>query len=133
MSDSPNQITRADIEDAILARVIEDPAFAAHLKADPKAALCGMFDTEIPADLQISVFEETPNHLMIRIPVMFTDEISESELEGVAGGACTPLAKIKIPTIIQKGALNMGASAAGSEGTWGVERAVHETRRAARY
>ena len=93
MSDSPNQITRADIEDAILARVIEDPAFAAHLKADPKAALCGMFDAEIPADLQISVFHETPNHLMIRIPVMFTDEISEGELEGVAGGACTPLAK----------------------------------------
>jgi hypothetical protein len=133
MSDSPNQITRADIEDAILARVIEDPAFAAHLKADPKAALCGMFDTEIPADLQISVFEETPNHLMIRIPVMFTDEISESELEGVAGGACTPLAKIKIPTIVKKGALNMGASAAGSGVTWGIERAVHETRRAARY
>ena len=133
MSDSPNQITRADIEDAILARVIEDPAFAAHLKADPKAALCGMFDTEIPADLQISVFEETPNHLMIRIPVLFTDEISESELEGVAGGACTPLAKIKIPTIIKKGALNMGASAAGSGVTWGIERAVHETRRAARY
>jgi hypothetical protein len=116
-----------------LARVIEDPAFAAHLKADPKAALCGMFDTEIPADLQISVFEETPNHLMIRIPVMFTDEISESELEGVAGGACTPLAKIKIPTIVKKGALNMGASAAGSGVTWGIERAVHETRRAARY
>jgi hypothetical protein len=133
MSDSPNQITRADIEDAILARVMEDPAFAAHLKADPKAALCGMFDTEIPADLQISVFEETPNHLMIRIPVMFTDEISESELEGVAGGACTPLAKIKIPTIVKKGALNMGASAAGSGVTWGIERAVHETRRAARY
>jgi hypothetical protein len=133
MSDSPNQITRADIEDAILARVIEDPAFAAHLKADPKAALCGMFDTEIPADLQISVFEETPNHLMIRIPVMFTDEISESELEGVAGGACTPLAKIKIPTIVKKGALNMGASAAGSGVTWGIERAVHETRRAAGY
>jgi hypothetical protein len=133
MSDSPNQITRADIEDAILARVIEDPAFAAHLKADPKAALCGIFDTEIPADLQISVFEETPNHLMIRIPVMFTDEISESELEGVAGGACTPLAKIKIPTIVKKGALNLGASAAGSGVTWGIERAVHETRRAARY
>jgi hypothetical protein len=133
MSDSPNQITRADVEEAILARVMEDPAFAAHLKADPKAALCGMFDTEIPADLQISVFEETPNHLMIRIPVMFTDEISESELEGVAGGACTPLAKIKIPTIVKKGALNMGASAAGSGVTWGIERAVHETRRAARY
>ena len=117
MSDSPNQITRADIEDAILARVIEDPAFAAHLKADPKAALCGMFDTEIPADLQISVFEETPNHLMIRIPVMFTDEISESELEGVAGGACTPFALIKKATLIKAavgGGKAVGSAAVGA-------------------
>ena len=133
MSDSPNQISRADIEDAILARVMEDPAFAAHLKTDPKAALCGMFDTEIPADLQISVFEETPNHLMIRIPVMFTGEISESELEGVAGGACTPLAKIKIPGIVKKSAAQIGGSAAGGLASWGAKEAVTRTRRAAGY
>ena len=133
MSDSPHQITRADVEEAILARVIEDPAFAAHLKADPKAALCGMFDAEIPADLQISVFQETPNHLMIRIPLMFTDEISETELEGVAGGACTPLAKIKIPKLVKTAAGQLGGAVVSGGASWGAQEAVTRVRRAARY
>jgi hypothetical protein len=81
MSDSPAEITRAAFEEVILAKVIENPAFAARLKADPKAALCEAFDVEFPADLQISVFQETPNHLMLRIPLMMTDEIAESELD----------------------------------------------------
>ena len=91
MSDSPNQISRADVEDVILAKVAEDPAFAARLKADPKAVLSEMFGTKLPADLQISVFQETPTHLMLRLPGPVSDELSESMLEGVAGGACTPL------------------------------------------
>jgi hypothetical protein len=86
MSDSPAEITRAAFEEVILAKVIENPAFAARLKADPKAALREAFDVEFPADLQISVFQETPNHLMLCIPLMMTDEIAESGLEGVAGG-----------------------------------------------
>ena len=81
MSDSSGQVSRADVENGILAKVMEDPAFAARLKADPKAALREAFDVEFPADLQISVFQETPNHLMLRIPLMMTDEIAESELD----------------------------------------------------
>jgi hypothetical protein len=86
MSDSPAEITRAAFEEVILAKVIENPAFAARLKADPKAALREAFDVEFPADLQISVFQETPNYLMLCIPLMMTDEIADSELEAVAGG-----------------------------------------------
>ena len=91
MSDSPSQISRADVEDVILAKVAEDPAFAARLKADPKAVLSEMFGIKLPADLQISVFQETPTHLMLRLPGPVSDELSESMLEGVAGGLCTPV------------------------------------------
>jgi hypothetical protein len=91
MSDSPNQISRADVEDIILAKVAEDPAFAARLKADPKAVLSEMFGTKLPADLQISVFQETPNHLMLRLPAPVSDELSDSVLEGVAGGLYRPI------------------------------------------
>jgi hypothetical protein len=133
MSDTPVAITRADIEEVILARVIEDPAFAAHLKADPKAALCGMFDVEIPADLQISVFEESANHLMIRIPLMITDEVSEGELEGVSGGLCTPIKKIVVPKIIKKAAGQLAGSVVGSGVSWGAGEAVTRVRRAAKY
>jgi hypothetical protein len=109
MSDTPGVITRADIEEVILTKVVEDPAFAARLKADPKAALREAFETELPDELQITVFQESANHLMIRIPLMITDEVSESELEGVAGGACTPFAKIKVGKLIAK-AVSAGVS-----------------------
>ena len=117
MSDTPVPITRADIEDVILTKFVEDPDFAARLKADPKAALHEAFGTELPDELQVSVFQETPNHLMIRIPLMLTDEISESELEGVAGGACTTLAKIKLAKLIEKVASKTIASGV----TYGIQ------------
>ena len=75
----------------MLAKAVEDPAFAVRLRADAKAALSEMFETKLPASLKVHVFQETPNELMIRLPVVVDNEISEQELEGVAGGLCTPL------------------------------------------
>ena len=91
MSDTADFISREEVEAMVLAKVVEDAAFAARLKADPKAALSEMFETQLPASLNVHVFQETPTDLMIRLPIVVTDEISETELEGVAGGACTPL------------------------------------------
>ena len=91
MSDAAEFVSRAEVEAMVLAKVVEDPAFAARLKADPKAALSEMFETKLPANLNVHVFQETPTDLMIRLPIVATDEISEKELEGVAGGLCTPM------------------------------------------
>jgi hypothetical protein len=92
MSDAADFISREEVEAMVLAKAVEDPAFAARLKADPKAALSELFQTKLPASLNIHVFQETPTDLMIRLPIVATDEISEKELEGVAGGLCTPMA-----------------------------------------
>ena len=92
MSDAADFISRDEVEAMVLAKAVEDTAFAARLKADPKAALSEMFETKLPANLNIHVFQETPTDLMIRLPIVATDEISEKELEGVAGGLCTPMA-----------------------------------------
>ena len=92
MSDASDFVSREEIEAMVLAKAVEDPAFAVRLKADAKAALSEMFETKLPASLKIHVFQETPTDLMIRLPVVVDDEISEQELEGVAGGLCTPLA-----------------------------------------
>jgi len=86
MSDTADDISREEVEAMVLAKVVEDAAFAARLKADPKAALSDMFEAKLPANLNIHVFQETPTDLMIRLPIVATDEVSETELEGVAGG-----------------------------------------------
>jgi hypothetical protein len=86
MSNAADFASREEIEAMVLAKVIEDPAFAARLKADPKAALSEMFQTKLPASMNIHVFQETPSDLMIRLPIVATDEISEKELDAVSGG-----------------------------------------------
>ena len=108
MSDATDFVSREEIEAMVLAKAVEDPAFAARLKADPKAALSEMFDTKLPASLTVHVFQETPTDLMIRLPVVVDDEISEKELEGVAGGLCTPLKVIGV----KKAAVFIGKAAA---------------------
>ena len=90
MSVDTNYVSREEIEAMLLAKAVEDPAFAARLKADAKAALSEMFETKLPASLTVHVFQETPTDLMIRLPVVVDDDISEQELEGVAGGVGTP-------------------------------------------
>lgn len=103
MSDAADYLDRAQIEAMILAKVVEDPAFGARLKADPKAALAEMFETKLPAELNIHVFQETPSDLMIRLPIVASDEVSEEELAGVAGGrgaAFRALGKVLVPVAI---------------------------------
>lgn len=91
---SDTYMSRDEIETMIIAKVVEDPKFGEALKADPKAALASMFDTKLPPEMNVHVFQETPKDLMIRLPIVVSDEVTEEELEGVAGGACTPLLKV---------------------------------------
>ena len=100
MSDAGDFMSREEIEAMVLAKSVEDPAFAARLKADAKAALSDMLQTKLPDSMTVHVFQETLTDLMICLPMVADDEISERELEGVAGGLCTPLF-IKKPAILR--------------------------------
>ena len=114
MSDTADFISREEVEAMVLAKVVEDAAFAARLKADPKAALSEMFQTKLPANLNVHVFQESPSDLMIRLPMVMTDEISEKELEGVAGGLCSPM-------FIKAAVWGGKAAAAGAIGVGGAK------------
>ena len=104
-------MSRDDIEAMIVAKVAEDPKFGERLKSDSKAALGEMFETKLPPGMNVQVFQETPTNIMIRLPMIISDDITEEELEGVAGGACTPFLKA-LGIAVVKGVLS-GAGSAG--------------------
>lgn len=91
MSDTSDTIGRKDLDSMVLAKAVQDPAFAARLKADPKSALAELLGIALPHRLKVHVFQETPTELLIRLPMMddgsmADGSMSDDELEDVAGG-----------------------------------------------
>ena len=79
------------LEARITARAWKDPAFRRQLINDPKATLEKEFSVRLPEGLECKVVEETPRTTYLVLPVFpgeeGPDQLSDSELESVAGGA----------------------------------------------
>jgi hypothetical protein len=89
----PNPI-QADLEKRIVAKAIKDLAFRRQLIANPRAAIEAELGAALPADLDITVIEmATPNTISIVLPPALSEagEMSDAELESVAGGALATL------------------------------------------
>ena len=81
--------TRRDLEDAVIRRFLADEAFRASLLANPKEAVADAIAQEwpgakLPTKLQVQTIQEPANTLCIVLPAV--SELSESDLENVAGG-----------------------------------------------
>jgi|GEM_PF-1001340 len=74
--------------ETIIARAWEDPEFKASFMADPRGVLKSEFGYEYPDSISLRVVEETAEERCIVLPFnQGTEaELSESELETVAGG-----------------------------------------------
>lgn len=122
MSDTaePVPLTRHEIEAKIAKRALRDEAFRAEFIADP----VGMFVkyTNIPAaELpRIVVHEEEPGswHIVLPVKPAASGELSEAELEQVAGGATPAAIAISVVKIITAGAVAGGAAYAQEEAGW---------------
>lgn len=84
MSDA---MTRKEIEEQIITRAWQDESFKQELLSNPKAA----FEKEgipLPEGIEVRVAEESPNTFYLVLPVKPSEaaELSESDLESVAGG-----------------------------------------------
>ena len=58
-----------DLRARLIARAWHDPDFKRQLLANPKAAIEQEFGIELPADLEVTAVEDTPDHLHLVVPV----------------------------------------------------------------
>ena len=85
---------RAEMERRLVERSLQDDAFRQRLIDDPKAAVEEELGTQLPEDVQVQAVEETADTLYLVLPsasaVGEGGELSDRELEAVAGGWSTP-------------------------------------------
>jgi hypothetical protein len=87
---------RAEIERTLVQRSMEDEEFRQRLLADPKAAVeQEMVGAQLPEGVEVRVVEETKDTIYLVLPSASPPgegvELSDQELEAVAGGAWTGL------------------------------------------
>jgi len=87
--------TRQEFEADLIVKAWKDPKFREQLLRNPKRVLEQYLGIKLPADLQIKILEETERQLYLVIPPnpdqMPDLELSDAELEMVAGGTGTPV------------------------------------------
>lgn len=75
----------------IITKAAEDDAFREQLKRDPRATVEHEFGAPLPAGMDVTVLEESPNHAYLVLP-MSSSELSEDELARLsAAGQATGL------------------------------------------
>lgn len=82
---------RQEFQQQIIEKALKDDAFRMQLIENPAAALHGSFGFNIPEGFEIEVLEETPQKIYLVLPMNpgdnTGDELSETELNSVAGGS----------------------------------------------
>lgn len=93
-----SQLTQArqEIEAALIAKAQAEPAFREALLKNANAAIEKEFGIQLPAGSELKVVEETASTNYLVLPATTSGELSEADLEGVAGGflLTMPLASI---------------------------------------
>lgn len=80
-------MNKKEITNKIAERAHQDESFKQELFSNPKAALAKE-GINIPEDIEVSVFEETPTRLAFVLPMNPSrQELAEADLEAVSGGA----------------------------------------------
>jgi hypothetical protein len=79
---------RHEVEAALIERATKDEAFRRALIADPTGTLEREIGAKAPEGFSLTVVEETPEHRYLVLPPRPAGggELSDSELESVAGG-----------------------------------------------
>ena len=116
-------MTRKDIEAKIVALAWQDDEFRRKFIADPKGQFEERLGTKLPDSLRMTAHEETENSLHFVIPkkpASGLDELSDEELEKVAGGTDVAVTFIVTVSVLAGLAIATGVVAGVSQATgWG--------------
>lgn len=82
-------MNREQFQAHLLQRAARDTAFRDDLAADPRRVIEEETGLQIPSHIQVSVVQETADKLCLVLPSA-TGELSDLELEAVAGGSGSP-------------------------------------------
>jgi hypothetical protein len=106
MSEQTTPRTRQDIEAHIIAQSWKDEAYKQELLSNPKAAIGRDFGVQLPDEVNVHVMEEDSTNLYFVLPArpnLSNAELSDEQLETVAGGVTWTITTVTIP--IAHGAL----------------------------
>lgn len=86
----------------VIARAMKDLAFRHALLGNPIVVLAEVYDLHLAEDVTICVLEEPPNTFTLVLPAAEEAllELSDTELEGVSGGAALPTHNIWRCTVL---------------------------------
>jgi len=113
MSAAAPSISRHEFETQIIERAWKHPDFKREFVADPKGTIEKYGGQKLPENLSIFVHEEdaTTMHITIPVPPSNLSELSDADLERVAGG--TDVASLVISIAVSV-SLSVGGTAAVS-------------------
>ncbi len=83
---------RRDIEARLIERAAKDAGYRQSLLGNPKSAIEGALGMPLPAGISVKVVEESADTLYLVLPphADASGELSDAQLESVAGGALKP-------------------------------------------
>jgi tRNA A37 threonylcarbamoyladenosine synthetase subunit TsaC/SUA5/YrdC len=123
MAEVESTLTRHDLEAKIAKRCWKDEAFRKEFTADPAGAFVKYLEAPATSLPKIVVHEETPGswHLVLPAKPAIADELSEADLERVAGGVPTSEVSLALSSVtVATSALISSAAILGSSMASGI-------------
>lgn len=81
-------LTRAELQDEVTRRAIDDPEFRQAVVADPRGTLMKSFDIDLPDAIQLKVVVDSSDTSYLVVPAepCTEGELEDQALDAVAGG-----------------------------------------------